>query len=185
LCLFLAFKAMSAFKADGVKVNYLHVLPVVQNMVRLNCNVFYYIYIFTMLSMLWCYGLGDRKGIRPVKKLSGGVLTWLSVWSELQTCIWPSWYHCHSQSLASVKSRFVLPFWYWLTLAVPEKGPLNVSVCVCVIFLLTNDDWAIERYIIIYIWSWQDLWRRSEWSTQCIHLLMKCLHGHVWPTLRM
>ena len=23
------------------------------------------------------------------KKLSGGVLAWLSVWSEVQTCIWP------------------------------------------------------------------------------------------------
>jgi len=30
------------------------------------------------------------------KKLSGGVLAWLSVWSEVQTCIWPSWCHCHS-----------------------------------------------------------------------------------------
>jgi len=39
----MAFKAMSAFKADGVKVNYLRVLPVMQNAVRLNCNVFYYI----------------------------------------------------------------------------------------------------------------------------------------------
>ena len=28
--------------------------------------------------------------IRPVKKLSGGVLAWLSDWSEVQTCIWPS-----------------------------------------------------------------------------------------------
>ena len=24
------------------------------------------------------------------KKLSGGVLVWLSVWSKVQTCIWPS-----------------------------------------------------------------------------------------------
>jgi len=31
-----------------------------------------------------------RKGIRPVKKLSGEVLAWLFVWSEVQTCIWPS-----------------------------------------------------------------------------------------------
>jgi len=23
-------------------------------------------------------------------KLSGGVLSWLSVWSKVQTCIWPS-----------------------------------------------------------------------------------------------
>ena len=75
--------------------------------------------------MLWCCWLGGRKGIRPVKKLSGGVLAWLSVWSEMQTCIWPSWCHCHSLSLAPVKSRLVLPFWYRLTRVVPDKGPLN------------------------------------------------------------
>ena len=32
-----------------------------------------------MPSVLWHCWLGDRKGIRPVKKLSGGVLVWLSV----------------------------------------------------------------------------------------------------------
>ena len=46
-------------------------------------------------------------------------------------CIWPSWCYCHSLSLASVKSRLVLPFWYRLTWVVPEKGPLNGCVCVC------------------------------------------------------
>jgi len=56
----------------------------------------------------------------------------LSVWSKVQTCIWPSWCHCHSLSLASVKSRLALPFWYRLTWVVPEKGPLNVCVCVAV-----------------------------------------------------
>ena len=29
-------------------------------------------------SVLWCCWLGGRKGIRPVKKQSGGVLAWLS-----------------------------------------------------------------------------------------------------------
>jgi len=29
---------------------------------------------------------------------------------------------------ASVKSRLALPFWYWLTWVVLEKGPLNVCV---------------------------------------------------------
>jgi len=62
------------------------------------------------------------------KKLSGGVLAWLSIWSEVQTCIWPSCCHCHSLSLASVKSRLVLPFWYRLTWVVPEKGSLNGCV---------------------------------------------------------
>ena len=103
------------------------------------------IYIFTMTfvhyyskvrlqcflpSVLWCCWLGSRKGIRPVKNLSGGVLAWLSFWSKMQTCIWPNWCHCHSLFLASVKSRLVLPFWYRLTRVVPDKGPLNRCVCV-------------------------------------------------------
>jgi len=32
-------------------------------------------------------------------------------------------------SLASVKSRLVLPFWYRLTRVVVDKGPLNGCVC--------------------------------------------------------
>ena len=64
-------------------------------------------------SVLWCCWLGGRKGIRPVKKLSGGVLAWLSGWSEVQTCIWPSGCHCHSLALALVKSRLVFTArWY-------------------------------------------------------------------------
>ena len=74
--------------------------------------------------------VGRQEGHPACKKLSGGVLAWLSVWSEMQTCICPSWCRCHSLSLASVKSRS--PFWYWLTWVVPEKGPLNGCVCVCV-----------------------------------------------------
>jgi len=81
--------------------------------------------------------LDGRKGIRPVKKSSGVVLAWLSVWSEVQTCIWLSGCHCHSLSLASVKSRLVLPFWYRLSWVVPEKRPLNVcSVVVVVVVVL-------------------------------------------------
>ena len=59
-------------------------------------------------------------------------------WSEVQTCIWPSWCHCHSLSLASVKSRLVLPFWYPLTRVVPDKEPLNGCVCVCVSLFSTT-----------------------------------------------
>jgi len=29
----------------------------------------------------------------------------------------------------SSKSRLVLPFWYWLTLVDPDKGPLNGCCC--------------------------------------------------------
>jgi len=38
-------------------------------------------------SVLWRCWLGGRKGIRPVKNLEWWVLAWLSVWSEVQTCI--------------------------------------------------------------------------------------------------
>ena len=73
--------------------------------------------------------VGRQEGHPACKKLSDGVLAWLSVWSAVQTCIWPSWCHCHSLSLASVKSRLDLPFWYRLTWVVPDRGPLNGCVC--------------------------------------------------------
>ena len=62
---------------------------------------------FSALMLL----VGRQEGHPACKQLSGGVLAWLSVWSEVQTCIWPSWCNCHSLSLASVKSRLVLSFW--------------------------------------------------------------------------
>jgi len=52
-----------------------------------------------------------------------GYLAWFSDW-RCCGC------HCHSLSLASVKSRLVLPFWYRLTRVVLDKGPLNGCVCV-------------------------------------------------------
>jgi len=89
----------------------------------LNVNFHFILAVIVLLpSVLWCCWLGGRKGIQPVKKLSGGVLAWLSVWSEVQTCILPCWCHCHSLSLASIKSRLVLPLWYRLTWVVREKG---------------------------------------------------------------
>jgi len=89
------------------------------------------IFAFGALTLL----VGQQERHPACKTLSGGVLAWLSVWSEMQTCIWPSGCHCHSLSFASLKSRLVLPFWYFwyrLTRVVPEKGPLNVCLCVCV-----------------------------------------------------
>jgi len=35
------------------------------------------------------------------------------------------------------KSRLVLPFWYQLTRVVPEKGPLNGSVCVYYVIMFS------------------------------------------------
>jgi len=74
--------------------------------------------------------VGRLEGHPACKKLCGGLLAWLSVWSEVQTCIWPSW--CHCLSFVSVKSRLVSFFWYRLTRVFLEKWPLNRCVCVCV-----------------------------------------------------
>ena len=41
---------------------------------------------FSALTLL----VGRQEGHPACKKLSGGVLAWLSVWSRVQTCIWPS-----------------------------------------------------------------------------------------------
>ena len=73
---------------------------------------------FSALTLL----VGWQEGHPACEKLSGGLLAWLSVWCEVLTCIWPSWCHYHLLSLASVKSRLVLLFWYRLTWVVPEKG---------------------------------------------------------------
>jgi len=95
-----------------------------------NCNILCpfckcVLHAFSALTLL----VGLQEG-HPACKNSGGVLVWLSAWSEVQTCIWPSRCHCHSLSLASVKSSLVLPFWYCLTWVVPDKGPFNGCVCV-------------------------------------------------------
>ena len=92
---------------------------------------------FSALTLL----VGRQEGHPAFKKLSSGVLAWLSVWSKVQTCIWPSGFHCHSLSLASIKSRLVLPFWYWPTRVVLDKGPLNGCVC------------AVEEHGLPHIYS--------------------------------
>jgi len=123
----------------NVNVYYQHLLTFVIFLTKIAfINVYYYsseqrkFHAFNALTLL----VGRQKGHLACKKLSGGVLAWLSVWSVVQSCIWPRGFHCHSLSLASVKSRLVLPFWYRLTRVVPDKGPLNG--CVCIIFWMFN-----------------------------------------------
>ena len=43
-------------------------------------------FAFSALTLL----VGRQEGHPACKKLSGGLLVWLSVWSEVQTCIRPS-----------------------------------------------------------------------------------------------
>jgi len=83
------------------------------------------------------------KGIQPVKTewWGAGVVICLEQGADLHMA--QLMCHCHSLSLASEKSRLILPFWYLLTWVVTEKRPLNGCVCVCVragvlCFITTN-----------------------------------------------
>jgi len=56
--------------------------------------------------------VGRQEGHPACKKLSGEVLAWLSVWSNVQMiCIWSSWCHCHHIISYSSKIQNALPFW--------------------------------------------------------------------------
>jgi len=57
-----------------------HISPNEHTEIHINVNA------FSALMLL----VGRQEGHPACKKLSGGVLAWLSVWSEVQTCIWPS-----------------------------------------------------------------------------------------------
>jgi len=71
--------------------------------------------------------MGGRKGIRPVKKLSGEVLAWLSVWSDVQTCTCPA---------DATATHYLLlqynPDWFYLSsTGSPGSGQRTVKrVCV-------------------------------------------------------
>ena len=62
------------------------------------------IYAVSALTLL----VGWQEGHPVCKKTEWWVLTWLSVWGQVQICIWPSWCHCHSLSLAPVN-----PDWFY------------------------------------------------------------------------
>jgi len=59
---------------------------------------------FSALTLL----VGRQEGHPACKKMNAGVLAWLSVWGEVQICIWPSWCHHNSLSLAPVN-----PDWFY------------------------------------------------------------------------
>jgi len=49
-----------------------------------------FLFIAVLLLSALMLLVGRQEGHPAFKKLSGGVLAWLSVWSDVQTCIWPS-----------------------------------------------------------------------------------------------
>jgi len=87
----------------------------------------------------------------------------------VQTCIWPSWCHCHSLSLASVKSRLVLPFWYRLTRGSPGQ---RVVKGVCVIYtgiLKVVQKCTVKRKAAYRVWR-----TLPYYSTAWVFFLSSC-----------
>ena len=79
-------------------------------------------YAFSALMLL----VGQQEAHPACKKLSGGVLAWLSLWSEVQMiCIWSTCCHCRRIMSCSSKIQNGLPFWWWLTQVVLEKRPFK------------------------------------------------------------
>jgi len=78
--------------------------------------------IIILPSVLWRCWLGGRKGIRPVKNRVVGYWRGYLSGARCRLAYGPADATATHLSLASVKSRLVLPFWYRITRVVPEKG---------------------------------------------------------------
>ena len=72
--------------ADSLLSDNSRTLPQVVIIKSLNTATAFSAYAFSALMLL----VGWQEEYPACKKLSGVVLAWLSVWSEVQTCIWPS-----------------------------------------------------------------------------------------------
>jgi len=91
---------------------------------------------YTLPSVLWHCWLGARKGIQAVQNWV--VRCWHRYLSRARCrfAYGPTDATATHLSLASVKSRLVLSFWYWCTRVIPDKGPLNRCCC---LLLLKNE----------------------------------------------
>jgi len=61
-------------------------IKVFKNRFKILCYLLHFSDAFSALTLL----VGRQEGHPVCRKQSGGVLAWLSAWSEVQTCIWPS-----------------------------------------------------------------------------------------------
>ena len=73
------------------------------------------------------------------------MLAWLSLWGEVQICIWPSWCYCHSLSLAAVN-----PDWFYLSgtgwMGCPRQSP---GVCKMVVVVVVA---VVSVYLHFLLW---------------------------------
>ena len=74
-----------------IQIGFTFLVPAYPDKGPLNCVCMYVcIMVVTVAFSALTLLVGRQEGHPACKKLSGGVLVWLSVWSEVQTCIWPS-----------------------------------------------------------------------------------------------
>jgi len=102
--------------------------------------------------------------------------------NKVLICIWLSWCHCHSLSFASIKSRLVLPkFWYWLNRVVPDKGPLNGCCCYIhkfgIIFMQLKECFRYSRTLDRW-WSRLILTYLCKLFNNCYVYYNVNVHGH-------
>ena len=93
-----------------------------------SCHIYIFIRSLALPSVLWLCWLGIRKRIWPVKIewWGFGLVICLERGAEYLHVAQPMPLPLQTpSSLASFKSRLLLPFWYWLTQVVLEKRPLN------------------------------------------------------------
>jgi len=132
---------------------------------------------FSALTLL----VGWQEGHPACKKLSDGVLAWLSVWSEVQICISPSWCHSHPVISYFTKIQNGLPFWCQLTQVVLEKRPLNECSSVVV-----QTRWTFSWVSFLNLLSWS----RSQFvlsnfacllQNTVLHVTASHTHIHIQP----
>jgi len=118
--------------------------------------------------VFWRCWLGGRKGIWPVKNRVLGCWCGYLSGARCRLAYGAANATATHLSLASVKSRLVLPFWYRLTRVVPEKGPLNRCVCVCAralarllcivmpvtSFVIEDLEWHGEKFFVSQVMGW-------------------------------
>jgi len=93
---------------------------------------------FSALTLL----VWQQEGHPACKKLSVGMMAWISVWGQVQICIWPIWCHCNSLSLAPVNPDwFYLPGFTFLApahLGSPRHSPGGHKTVVVVVVVWTS-----------------------------------------------
>ena len=114
-------------------------------------------FAFSALTLL----VGRQEGHPACKKLSGGVLTWLSVWSKVQTSIWPRGFHCPVSCFSKIQIGFT-----FLVPAYPGSPGQRAVKRVCVLMML---DVPCEPRGVMH--PWFDFWFRRNYIACSYHRL--------------